>query len=36
MKDDQVYGMLSVNGYTGDVWYHTWHGDFIDMTELEE
>ena len=36
VKDSQVYGMLSVNGYTGDVWYHTWHGDFIDMKELEE
>ncbi len=24
-----VYGMLSVNGYTGQVWYHTWHGTFI-------
>ena len=36
MKEGQVYGMLSVNGYTGDVWYHNWHGDFIDMKELEE
>ena len=23
------YGMLSVNGYTGQVWFHTWHGTFI-------
>ena len=22
-------GMLSVNGYSGDIWYHTWHGMFI-------
>jgi len=36
MRDDQVYGMLSVNGFSGDVWYHTWHGDFIGMKELEE
>ena len=36
MKGGQVYGMLSVNGYNGDVWYHTWHGDFIGMNELEE
>ncbi len=28
------YGMLSVNGYSGDVWYHTWHGMFI--SEVEE
>ena len=36
MKDDRVFGMLSVNGYSGDVWYHNWHGDFIGMKELEE
>ena len=24
-----TYGMLSVNGYTGQVWYHTWHGTFV-------
>jgi hypothetical protein len=23
------YGMLSVNSFTGQVWYHTWHGAFI-------
>ncbi|MEW6030294.1 MAG: hypothetical protein ACOYZ8_08645 [Chloroflexota bacterium] len=36
LKEGEVYGMLSVNGYTGEVWYHTWHGDFIQMNELEE
>ena len=36
LKDGQVYGMLSVNGYAGEVWYHTWHGSFIAMKELEE
>ena len=36
MQEGQVYGMLSVNGYTGDVWYHTWHGEFAQMKELEE
>jgi hypothetical protein len=36
MKEGQIYGMLSVNGYSGDVWYHTWHGNFIGMEELEE
>ena len=29
-----TYGMLSVNGYTGQVWYHTWHGAFIQAVEL--
>lgn len=36
LKDGQVTGMLSVNDYTGEVWYHTWHGDFITMKELED
>lgn len=27
------YGMLSVNGYTGEVWFHTWHGSFIQEIE---
>ena len=30
----QVTGMLSVNGYTGQVWYHTWHGAFVGMNEM--
>jgi len=29
----KVTGMLSVNGYTGQVWYHNWHGDFVQMKE---
>lgn len=28
-----TYGILSVNGYTGQVWYHTWHGNFIQKTD---
>jgi hypothetical protein len=35
LRDGEVIGMLSVNGYTGQVWYHTWHGDLIDLRELE-
>ena len=27
-------GMLSVNGYTSQVWYHTWHGTFIQLRDL--
>jgi len=34
LKDGQVAGMLSVNGYTGQVWYHTWHGNFIGEKEF--
>ncbi|MDW7978107.1 MAG: hypothetical protein RMH74_04815 [Candidatus Caldarchaeum sp.] len=36
MLDGRVHGMLSVNGYTGQVWYHGWHGQFIQEVELEE
>jgi hypothetical protein len=25
-----IAGMLSVNGFTGQVWFHTWHGTFIE------
>src|SRR5215204_1715122 len=32
-NNGEVNGMLSVNGYTGVVWYHTWHGPFIAMEE---
>jgi hypothetical protein len=29
MKDGTTSGMLSVNAYTGQVWYHAWHGTFV-------
>jgi len=35
LKDGKISGMLSVNGYTGAVWYHTWHGDFISSLEVD-
>jgi len=35
LKDGKIYGMLSVNGYTGDVWYHSWHGYFIQEQDFE-
>ncbi len=31
-ENDGIAGMLSVNGYSGDIWYHGWHGIFVDMT----
>ncbi len=34
LKDGKTAGMLSVNGYTGQVWYHTWHGAFISEKEF--
>ncbi len=34
LKNGEIYGMLSVNGYIGQVWYHSWHGRFLGMEEL--
>ncbi len=34
-KDNKVFGMLSVNSNTGAVWYHTWHGTFEKLLEVE-
>jgi hypothetical protein len=33
-RDGSLVGMLSVNGYSRQVWYHTWHGTFIAMRDL--
>jgi len=33
-KDGKIVGMLSVNGYSGEVWYHSWHGAFVQEVEL--
>ncbi len=34
--DGEIKGMLSVNGYTGRVWYHAWHGQFLGMVSEED
>ena len=34
-KDGTIAGMLSVNGYNGQVFLHTWHGTFIEEAEYE-
>jgi len=34
-KDGKVAGMLSVNGYSGQVFLHTWHGTFIEETAVQ-
>jgi len=33
-REGKVYGMLSVNGYDGGVWYHNRHGAFIQSREI--
>jgi len=30
----RLVGMLSVNGYSGQVWFHSWHGSFIRVRDL--
>jgi len=32
-RDGKIIGMLSVNGFSGQVFLHTWHGTFIEETE---
>ena len=32
-KDGRIIGMLSVNGYSGQVFLHTWHGTVIEESE---
>jgi hypothetical protein len=32
-RDGKTVGMLSVNGYTGQVFPHTWHGKFVETSE---
>lgn len=32
-KNGEIYGMLSVNGYDGETWYHNWHGTYIQSRE---
>jgi hypothetical protein len=34
LREGRIYGMLSVNGYSGNVWYHGWHGTFIQLMEF--
>ena len=31
-RDGETIGMLSVNGYTGQVFLHTWHGNLMEMS----
>ncbi|MFI5626786.1 hypothetical protein ACIA03_25230 [Nocardioides sp. NPDC051685] len=35
LEGDRIEGMLSVNAVTGAVWYHSWHGEFEEMSEGE-
>jgi hypothetical protein len=34
-KDGKIAGMLSVNGYSGQIFLHTWHGTFIEEAAVQ-
>ena len=34
-RDGKIIGMLSVNGFTRQIFPHTWHGEFIEMVEAD-
>jgi hypothetical protein len=34
LREGQVVGMLSVNGYSGQVFPHTWHGELLEVSEV--
>jgi len=34
LSGGKTFGMLSVNGYSGQVWYHSWHGTYIQTATL--
>jgi hypothetical protein len=36
LNGGQIEGMLSVNGYTGEVFIHSWHGEFLEMEHAHE
>ncbi len=35
MSNGSPFGMLSVNGYTGQVWYHSWHGTYVQTVTID-
>jgi hypothetical protein len=35
LRDGEIAGMLSVNAYTGQVFLHQWHGNFVEMMDAE-
>ena len=34
MRDGNVFGMFSVNAFSGSVWWHSWHGTYIQTKDL--
>jgi hypothetical protein len=36
LKAGNPFGMLSINGYNGQVWYHSWHGTYVQTVTVSE
>jgi len=36
MMGGRQVGMLSVSAQNGQVWYHTWHGEFLETREINQ
>ncbi len=36
IMNSKPFGMLSVNGYNSQVWYHSWHGIYIQTVTVSE
>ncbi len=34
LMNGSTFGMISVNGYTGQVWYHDWHGSYVQTVTV--
>jgi len=34
LSGGKTFGMLSVNGYSGQVWYHSWHGAYVQTVTV--
>jgi hypothetical protein len=34
LENGRTFGMLSVNGYTSEVWYHSWHGAYVQSVQI--
>jgi len=35
LRKEKPIGMLSVNGQSGQVWVHSWHGEFLEMRSVD-
>jgi hypothetical protein len=36
LSNGNTFGMLSVNGYNGQVWYHSWHGTYVQTVTISD